>query len=80
MRLNPLYGKAAGNLVAPLLVNRDFIALGSDTQSHQVLVFPGKPVPSSPGISQLVCPSEGFWGLQPRLISDIENNPCCSSS
>jgi hypothetical protein len=30
-----------------------FVALGSDTQSHQVLAFPGKPVASTSGFSQL---------------------------
>jgi hypothetical protein len=38
-RLNPLYGKAADNLVTPLLVKSGFVAFGSDTQSDQVLVF-----------------------------------------
>jgi peptidoglycan/LPS O-acetylase OafA/YrhL len=33
--------------------NRDFVALGSGTQSHQVLVFPGKVAATLSGISQL---------------------------
>jgi hypothetical protein len=67
MRLNLLYGKAAGNLVAAFLVKSDFVALGSATQSHQVLVFRGKTVASSPEIPQLVCPSEGFLGTSAAI-------------
>jgi hypothetical protein len=35
----------------------DFVAPGSGTQSHQVLVFPGRPVATSSGISQglMIC-------------------------
>ena len=46
--------EARGILSHQLLVKRDFVALGSGTHSHQVLVFSGKPVASASGISQCV--------------------------
>jgi hypothetical protein len=47
----PADPEARGILSHQLLVKRDFVALGSGTQSHQLLVFPGKSVASTSGIS-----------------------------
>jgi hypothetical protein len=39
--------EARGILSRQFVVRRDFVALGSGTQSHQVRVIPGRPVASS---------------------------------
>jgi hypothetical protein len=44
----------------------DFVAFGSGIQSHQVLVFPGRPVASTSGISQL-----DYHNLSLLLATDI---------
>jgi hypothetical protein len=50
----------------------DFVALGSGTQSHQVLVFPGRPVATTSGTHS---GGDDEWGRQQQAAS---SSCCCA--